>query len=81
MVKRAAVSRGGAHVLALSASDSCEFSVLRRLDPAHLSKNVARGRELFRLDVNCVRDLPAPLLKTCRRTRGRVGYCRRLRAP
>jgi hypothetical protein len=66
MVKRAAVLKGGAHVLAFSATNSYEFSVLRRLDPADLSKNVARGCELSRLDFNFVGDLsdyhlkPAP---------------------
>jgi hypothetical protein len=57
MVKRAAVSKGGAHVLAFSAGDQYEFSVLRRIDPAYLPQNLARGCELFRLDFNFVRDL------------------------
>ena len=66
MVKRTAVSKGGAHVLAFSASGPCEFSVLRRLDPANLPQNLARGRELFRLDSNCDRDLPIHFLKSRR---------------
>jgi hypothetical protein len=66
MVKRAAVSRGGAHVLAISSGDQCEFSMLRRLDPADLSKNLARGCELFRLDFNFVGDLPNYHLKSAK---------------